>query len=283
MPGIADFSREATKKAVLMATLEHPVTMYSAGVGILGTLAVGLFGAATVPVAAALGGLGIGMGSALYNYFVRGEALADLHVRKLYEDLAKARLKVMDGLEKSLKRLGEKAQGEVGEQAEQGAEQFAQAGERFKTLKQTLDDKLQPGELTYGRYLGAAEQVYLSVLDNLTIMSAQLQSVGAIDTRYIASRRKALRALSDPCKADQEELKTLEERAHLVKETLDKVNDLVTRNEVAITQMDKLSTALAELRTQPGGAAVDLDTAIREMEELAKQAYRYGRGQGGES
>ena len=67
----------------------------------------------------------------------------------------------------------------------------------------------------------------------------------------------------------------------MAKETLDKVNDLVTRNEVAITQMDKLGAALAELRTLPGGASVDLDTAIQEMEELAKQAYRYGRDQGG--
>ncbi|MBI3552082.1 MAG: hypothetical protein HY077_06155 [Elusimicrobia bacterium] len=280
MPDVADFSREATKKAVLKATLEHPVTMYSAGVGMLGALAVGLFGAATLPVAATVGGLGLGMGSMLYNYFVRGDALADLHVKQLYEDLAKQRRKTMDGLEKSLKRVGDKAKGEVAEQAEQGAQQFSQIGERFETLKKTLDEKLSTGELTYGRYLGAAEQVYLSVLDNLSVMAAQLQSVAAIDTRYISSKRKALGAQNSQRAADKEELKTLEERDRLVKETLEKVNDLVSRNEVAITQMDKLSAALAELRTLPG-ASVDLDTAIGEMEELAKQASQYNREQGG--
>ncbi len=281
MADLREFSREATKKAVLKAGLEHPVTMFSTGVGVLGALAVGLFGAATLPVAATVGGLGLGMGSLLYNYFVRGGTLADQHIKKIYEDLAKQRLKVMQALEKNFKRLGDKAQGEVAEQAEQGGEQFTQAVERFESLKKTLDEKLSPGELTYGRYLGAAEQVYLSVLDNLSIMAALLQSVAAIDTRYIASRMKALLAMSSPKPADKEELKTLEERERVAKETLDKVNDLVTRNEVAITQMDKLGAALAELRTLPGGASVDLDTAIQEMEELAKQAYRYGRDQGG--
>lgn len=282
MADIADFSQAATKKAVLKAGLENPVTMFSTGIGVLGALAVGLFGAATLPVAATVGGLGVGVGSLLYNYFVRGGTLADLHVKKLYEELAKQRRKVMENLEKSLKRLGEKCRGEVAEQAEQGVQQFTQAGERFEALKASLDAKLAPGELTYARYLGAAEQVYLSVLDNLTVMAALLQSACAIDTNYIASRRKALLAMRSPRPADQEELKTIEERDRVAKETLDKVNDLVTRNEVAITQMDKLGAALAELRTLPGGASVDLDTAIQEMEELAKQAYRYGRGQGGE-
>ena len=182
MADLRDFSREATGRAVLRAGLGHPVTMFSTGVGVLGARAVGLFGAATLPVAATVGGLGLGMGSLLYNYFVRGGTLADHHIKKIYEDLAKQRLKVMQALEKNFKRLGDKAQGEVAEQAEQGGEQFTQAVERFESLKKTLDEKLSPGELTYGRYLGAAEQVYLSVLDNLSIMAALLQSVAAIDT-----------------------------------------------------------------------------------------------------
>lgn len=279
METVADFSREATKKAVLRAALENPLTMYSTGVGLLGSLAVGLFGAVAAPVA--VGGLGLGLASGLFSYFVRGGALADRHVKALYEELQKQRQALMTRLEKSLKDLARDAQGAVCEQADQGAKQFTMARERFEGLKRTLDEKLNPGELTYSRYLGASEQVYLSVLDNLSVAAALLKSVSAIDPRYIASRRKALKALSSPPEADRKELKTLEERERLLRENLEKVNELMTRNEEAITNMDKLGVALAELRTGPGGATEDLDTAIQEMEQLSKQAQRYNRDQGG--
>ncbi|MBI4349476.1 MAG: hypothetical protein HY553_21755 [Elusimicrobia bacterium] len=278
---MADFSRDATRKAVLRAALENPLTMYSTGVGLLGTLAVGLFGAAAAPVA--VGGLGLGLASGLFTYFVRGNAVADRHVKALYEELQKQRQALMARLEKSLKDLARDAQGEVCEQADQGAKQFRMARERFESLQRTLDDKLQPGELTYSRYLGASEQVYLSVLDNLSVVAALLSSVSAIDPRYIAARKKALLALTSPPEADRKELKTISERERLLSDNLEKVNSLLTSNEEAITNMDKLGVALAEIRTSPDGGGADLDTAIQEMEELAKQAHRYGRDPGGES
>ncbi|MBI4425255.1 MAG: hypothetical protein HY554_16110 [Elusimicrobia bacterium] len=275
MEKVADFSRDATKKAVLKATLEHPVTLYSAGVGILGALAMGLFGATALPVAATVGGLGVGMGSWLVNYLLRGGTLADRHVKRLYEELERRRREVSANLEKSLQKLARESKGELHDYAEQGAGQFSMAHGRFQTLQETLRAKLNPGELTYGRYLGAAEQVYLSVLDNLSVMASMLQSVAAIDPKYNAARLKAVRALPRPQPADLEEAKTLEERDRLLKEKLQQVNVMLTQNEVAITEMDKLGASLAELRVLQGGAPVDLDGAIRDMEELARQAHRY--------
>lgn len=272
---VADFSRDATKKAVLKATLENPITMYSTGVGILGALAMGLFGATGLPVVAAVGGLGLGMGSWLINYLLRGGTLADRHIKKLYAELERRRQEISEKVESSLGKLASESKGALRDHADQGARQYEMATTRFKTLQETLRAKLNPGELTFGRYLGAAEQVYLSVLDNLSVTAAMLQSVSAIDPKYIESRLKALRALRAPNPADAEELRTIEERGRLLQEKLEKVNALLTQNEVAITQMDKLCASLAELRVLQGGAAVDLDSAIREMEALAEQAHRY--------
>lgn len=272
---VVDFSRDATKKAVLKATLENPVTMYSTGIGLLGALAMGLFGATGLPVVAAVGGLGLGMGSWVINYLLRGGTLADRHIKKLYEELQRRRQEIAEKLEGALARLAKESKGALREHAEQGARQYEMATTRFQTLQETLRAKLNPSELTYGRYLGAAEQVYLSVLDNLSITAAMLQSVSAIDPNYIEKRLKALRALRAPNPDDAEELKTIEERGRLLQEKLEKVNAMLTQNEVAITQMDKLCATLAELRVLQGGAAVDLDTAISEMESLAEQAHRY--------
>jgi len=274
-PDLQELSKDATKKAVLMATLESPITLYSTGVGILGTLAVGLFGAATIPLAAAFGGFGLGVGSWLFNYYGRGDQLADRHIQKFFAELEKRRNEVIKELERSFKKIKSRSKGELRAFADQAAQQFRMAPDRFQTARRTLEQKLTPGELTFGRYLGASERVYLSVLDNLSLTLSLLQSAGTIDAKYIASRRKALRALENPQEADRQEMKTLDEREQLMRGQLDKVNALLTQNEVAITQMDKLNAALAEAKIVQGRTSQDLDSALAEMEDLAQRVQHY--------
>jgi hypothetical protein len=280
-PTAFELSKAATKKAVLSETLQHPVTLCSTGVGILGGVAVGLFGISLLPVGACLGGLGVGVGSWAFNYFVRGRSFADAYVKDIQERLASQRNTIVTELASALETLSANPghdTPEIPEYAEQANRQFGSVQQRFTSVHSTLNHKLNPGELTFSRYLTAAEQVYLAVLDNLVILVQVLQGLVPIDRSYTRERFEALRKLAkdnDLDEADQREFDTLKEREELVIEQLDRVNTLLTQNEEAITEMDRLNLVLASTRIRRGQAASDLDSAIREMEDLARRVHHY--------
>ncbi len=68
---------------------------------------------------------------------------------------------------------------------EQGAAQLRLLRDKIDNLAEVLKRRLNAGELTYGRYLAMAEQVYLSALDNLNEAAVALRSVSTIDSDYI--------------------------------------------------------------------------------------------------
>ena len=268
-----DFSNAGTKQAVLRETLQHPVTLYSTGVGIMGLVAVGLFGTAVVPVAAAVSGLGIGVGSWLVNYGLRHKTFADRHVRKLYDYLETQKKEALLRLEGDLE---ESCQHESYHHfADQARKQFSLIGERFESFRLVLSDKLNQEEITFARYLGTAEQVYLSVLDNLLTIASTLKGMRAVNLSYIEERQQALRKLVTPTGADEQEFKTLEERKKIFSDQMSRINELLTENEVAITEIDKTIAAVSELQTTKARASTDLATAMEDLEELAKRAKFY--------
>ena len=76
--------------------------------------------------------------------------------------------------------------------ARQGAEQFKRMQEKYQNVRELLEQKLSSGELAFGRFIGAAEQVYLSTLDNLKQAVTIMRSAGSIDPVYINERLKHL-------------------------------------------------------------------------------------------
>jgi hypothetical protein len=136
-----------------------------------------------------------------------------------------------------------------------------------------LGEKLTPGELTYARYLGTAEQVYLSALDNLGAMAGLLRSAGAIDEPYVRQRMTQLQGQADV--HSQRELQTLEQRLALRRTQLERVADLLARNEEAMTQMDVATAEIAAMRTGTKQASLDMETAMSELARLARRAKDY--------
>ena len=112
-----------------------------------------------------------------------------------------------------------------------------------------LADKLNRKELTFARYLGTAEQVYLSVLDNLLSVASTLKSAATIDSSYIQSRLDLLGSIETPAEADLQETQTLNKRLDLRVKQLERVNTLLTKNEVAMTELDNTTAAISQMRT----------------------------------
>ena len=158
---------------------------------------------------------------------------------------------------------------------EQGATQAKMLNEKFENLSDVLNRRLSDGELTYARYLGMAEQVYLSGLDNLHEVAVALRSIRTIDPDRIRTRLAELEAAGSASAERRKESAALQERKELHTAQQQRVDQLIAQNEAAMTVLDKTATALAETKTGKGQASIDADTAIAGLERLAKQAGAY--------
>lgn len=271
---LADFSQSAIQKAVTRKTLEHPVVLYPAVISLLGGFSLALFGLSPWLIGAAAGGLGVAFISWLTNFSLRRDSFATDYVRQLQQRIEQQ--------SEAKKRQLSKALAEV--DSRQGEHQFKRFSDKFSAFQSMLAKKLNPGELTYGRYLGMAEQVYLGAIDNLQSIVDGLKAMQVIDVRYIETRIKELQPLvkaGDKLKAqgledvNASELDSLLKRQEIYQSQKLKVDKLLTQNEAALTQLDLTIAAIAELRTTDNAASLDLETAMQELEKLAAKAQNY--------
>lgn len=160
--------------------------------------------------------------------------------------------------------------------AVQGLQQMQKLAPLLDNLRAVLNRRLSAGELTYGRYLGAAEQVANGVTDNLRDVDVTLRSIRNIDADGIAARLKQLRQGGGYVGEEQRrEIKSLEERATLVEKQNKRVAELLAQNESALTILVDVATAVANTETEAGKTAADAEAAMAELERLAKRAGRY--------
>jgi hypothetical protein len=271
-PPLSDFSQKAIQRAVLKEGLAHPLTLFPPALGLISGLAGFLF---SVPLLFAImaGTFVIGAGSIIVNIFLLSERSASRYIRRLNAKLKEHEKYVLASLEKDLLECSSIKGGE--HYAPQGVEQFRRIQEKYQNVLDLLEQKLSSGELTFGRFSGAAEQVYLSTLNNLKQVVATLQSAGTIDPGYIEGRLEQLAMLKQKSEADGKEVDTLKKRRALREEQLDKVNHLLTRNEEAMTEMETTTAAIADMQTDGSFAATDFDHAITLLQELAQRAHMY--------
>ena len=168
---------------------------------------------------------------------------------------------------KELKRYISKTQylENVGSHGEKAAAQLIQISERFKKIQDLLALKFNIGEITYARYFSAAEQTFLSILDNLHDVATSLNNISAIDPAYT----------DEQLKSNGQETAALQERKTLREKQISRVIELFAFNEKAITEFDRVSTALAAVKTQQGQSDTGLESAMAELTELANRAKKY--------
>ena len=161
------------------------------------------------------------------------------------------------------------------QQALQLRDQFDGANAKFLNYRALLGAKFDPNELTFGRYMKSAEQVYLSMLDEIQNAATMLTGLRAIDLDQIRAQVRVLKRKASPTDAEVKELETLENRLALREEELRHIRELLSTNEQSLTTLTLAGTALTKLKTEDGRTALDSDTAMRELEELAARAEQY--------
>jgi len=158
--------------------------------------------------------------------------------------------------------------------SERGVNQLRMLREKRDSLTEVLRRRLNAGELTYGRYVGTAQSVYLAGIDNLSEVSVALQSISAIDHDYIESRLDELTEAND---SEGEEIirerSSLEDRRSLHQTQMTRAAALLAQNESAMTVLDRTASAIAD--APMGQTPTDAEAAMQQLEELAARAAKY--------
>ena len=250
--------------------LTHWLTLYPSALALPLGFAAYLFNTPALYLGL-IGGLALGAGSAVVNIFFRAEALSARYLRELTKATHAQKMQMLEHLRSDLAQGGTVPGAES--YAEQGLEQFERMRLRFDKLRSLLAVKFQQGELSYSRFLGAAEQVYLGSLDNLQRIVSLLESAGGIDVSYIERRLANLEGLHG--EADRKERQTLLRRQQLRAKQLEQINELLTANEEAMTALEETVASVAAMSAGTAFAKGDFDTAIAQLQQVAARARQY--------
>ena len=273
-PSIADLSETATRAAVRRRAVTENATVYTlvAG-GALGALAAALFGPEVVFFAASGSAVALGFVVAAANLWLRGDTFAHSYIARVHRALEEHRKRVFTGLKRQMEELSTVPGAD--DYTNQGIKQFDMVERRLVSFGELLREKLNAGELTFGRYLGTAEQACGAVLDNLREIVAGLTAIKDIDPQYIEERFRALKVLKALDQSDKEEMATLAKRKTIREERLNKINKLLTLNEEAITAIDQAADAIADMKTGERASSIDLETARTELEDIVRRAKAF--------
>jgi hypothetical protein len=260
-----DFSPQAVRKAVLKETLQRPIVLYPAAIGVLGGLAALLLGPTAIFVVPAAIGLTLGLGSWAINNTVGQQKHSAEYLLRLRERISGQRSASLARLQNNLDALD----------YEVGLAQLDHLQRKFNAFQALLERKLNPAELTFGRYLAMTEQVFLAGLDNLNRVADTLQALGTIDVAMHQARIYSLENDNIESKGQDLETQTLRERLAFHDRQRERIDHWLAQNEAAMSQMDQVMAAIADLDTSSGHASMTMESAMQELKTLAERASRY--------
>jgi len=271
-PKTDEYLPAAIRKAVMQTGMKHPVTIYPIAMGISAGVVGALFNMPML-LGAALGLALVGPTWAVLQVFFRHEALGSQYLESLHRRQQQYEAYLVGKIESGLKACARTK--ELKHTATTAIAQLKSIRIKLDNVQELLGMKLRTNEITYGRFLGAAEQVSLSVLDNLNTVVSILKSATSIDPDYIQARLQEIAGKSVPSKEDQDQHKSLQERLDLWNRQLQKVAQLMARNEEAMTEMEHISAAIAQWQPDRKFAGSDFEYAIKQLHALALQAQEY--------
>jgi len=260
----ADLSTKAIDSAITRQTVQHPVVLYPAVIGVLGILSGLLLDAGLMSWIIGFAGIAISILTFGVNRGFRKEAFASEYVEELITQLEKKRKDYTKQLESVLNDVG----------SEEGKKQFKRLADKFITFNTMLKNKLKPGEITFSRYNAMAEQVYLGALDNLNDLANTMKGIHSIDEEYI-NKRLAELVNPDASEHTLKEVDALNSRLELLKKQREKINIYLSQNEEAMTKMDEAIVAITDLKTEDMRADMDLELAMSHLQDIAKRSKDY--------
>lgn len=268
IPTSKDFAPMAIKKALFDFAVNHWLFRYSIPL-LLGSIVFSaLFGFSYFNFLIILGIFGLGVSSLIVNFFFRSDKFKVRYVEQLnalIEEHTKGKLKRLKD------DLGKYQDTQAGKQLEQFIK-------KFDVLVDILKHKFDPDSLTFGRYVGIAQEVYLSGIDNLSDILLAHKTIKSIDKNYIHDRINAIGAQNAGGNAVKKELDALHRSLESLKEQENKIQELIAENEMALTQMDETTISISEIsKSKDKQAQIDMENSMKALAELKERSVYYSR------
>lgn len=258
-------STRAVKKAVIKNSLQHPLVLYSSVAGLLAAVSGVIFNFGLAPFIITAGGALTAFGSWLFEFYARQDKHSLSYINGIVDAMNREREQKIAKLSSDLRTVN----------CPDGIKQLELLSGKYRNFAEILASKLTPEEMTYHRYLGIAEQVYLAILDNLDKVFLALKSISAVDPEHVTLRLQKLAQLDTQQVAAEKE--TLSRRLTLRQQQLDQAAELILANEQALTELDHVSAKIADVQMNKGRADLDLDIAMQELRRLADRTDHYAR------
>ena len=133
----------------------------------------------------------------------------------------------------------------------------------MKSFERVLNQKFEPHEFAHARYHGVAEQVMTNTLLNLEQVVTLLMSIDSIDPDYIQNRISEIGEAADGKEenmsaSQKDEIKALEERWELRESSFTRIDELLSMNEKALTELGKVANTIATANTTGSSAEAEL-------------------------
>ncbi|MFA6446019.1 MAG: hypothetical protein WCW14_02090, partial [Candidatus Paceibacterota bacterium] len=122
----------------------------------------------------------------------------------------------------------------------------------------------------YSRFLGTAELVFKSGIENLDRIITILTNLRDIDRKALEKKITAL-GVNIRTNADQRTLVTLRERAKLYDDGQEEIANLLASNEEALTELDKAGIAVGKIKVSSANSGNNLDNAMADLIGLVKR------------
>lgn len=299
-----DLSPEKMRKGIIDASLTHPASLASAAVCFFGVVGIVLFNVPMLAVWFSGVGFGLTVISFLVNFYGRRVSLESDYIERINKLSEERTKKKLDDLKKDLDSAHNgdcspngdfvdfstylrglsrrKKQDGVTDNKDklmgQASKQFDLINKKFSSFKEILNKKFNPNELTYGRFYTTAEQTHGAVLDNLERIVLANKVLKDIDFAYIQERREELQKTINSGKAkdfDIQEYEAVKNREELVNKKIYEIDEILSNNEKAMTELNSITFKLSELKTSSGRSTQDLEKTLEDLVILSKSTGKY--------
>ncbi len=148
---------------------------------------------------------------------------------------------------------------------ERVSSQFEELERKYNAYLQTLNQKFNPSEITYDRYLGPVQQVHQSLTENFK----KLRDV----TIYIGNNASAIKELNKKNKDAWTPEENQKNEIH--QKNLTHFEEISSLTQKALNELDNLTQSLAQITSSQSSDPKQIEYLVKELGELAVRAKKY--------